>query len=80
MAIYDDEQRFKDALDYEKIASGHDDRAGLNDSLARANSLPEAERTLHGELATMHGALAARYRTLARAIRERPLSRSSGDA
>lgn len=61
---------YVDALEYEKLADGHSFRAGLNESLAQAAHLPEAERTLYREIVTLHGALAAKYRALAAVIRK----------
>lgn len=70
MTQYDAEAKYRDALEYEKLAAGHDDRAALNESLAHAKGLPQTERELHGEIATMHGTIAAKYRALAACIQK----------
>lgn len=61
---------YEDSLDYEKMASGHDERAALNESLAHATHIPEGERALHAEISACHGSLAAKYRALAKQIRD----------
>ena len=68
MTKYDSVARFRDAVGYENLASGHDFRAGLNESLAHAIGIPEAERILHAEIAVMHGQIAAKYRALGSVI------------
>ena len=61
------ESRYLDAIEFEKLASGHDARAALNESQSKHAALSEVERALHSDLATLHGQMAAKYRALARA-------------
>lgn len=72
MAERTPESRFRDAVEFEKLADGHDDRAALNESQSKHSALSEVERALHAELATMHGQMAAKYRALSRAQTQRP--------
>jgi len=67
MTARTEETRFKDAIEFEKLASGHDDRAGWNESQSKHSALSEVERSLHADLASLHGQMAAKYRALARA-------------
>lgn len=70
------ESRYRDAIEFEKLASGHDDRAGLNESQSKHRGLSEVERALHADLASLHGQMAAKYRALSRAQHDRPAAAS----
>lgn len=62
-----EKSRYEDALAFEKLASGHDDRASYNESQSKHAALSGVERALHADLASLHGQMAAKYRALARA-------------